>query len=146
MGEHAVDHAVANAAVAPQRVMADDTVLLCAKRFDRALRPEIEVVGAQPYDRAFQGFECVAEEEKLARGIDVAALATPCIPGIADLDAVRSGDDIVITGAAHHFSRRQTHHPGQHVSSLLSFERGVDVRSGLAGRWNAGEPKLPQLS
>src|SRR2546428_2097373 len=59
-GEHAVHHGVAHRAVAPRPVVANDAVLLRAERLDRALRGEIEVVGAQAHDPAFQRFEPVA--------------------------------------------------------------------------------------
>src|SRR5439155_9789554 len=104
MGQHAVDHGVAHRAVAAQRVVADDAVLLCAERLDRALRAEIEVVGPQAYDLAFQSLERVSEEKELTSRIHVAALTALCIPGIADLDPIRRRDDVVIPGAANNSS------------------------------------------
>src|SRR5687767_6601664 len=45
--QHAVHHAVADGPVASRPVMADHPVLLRAQRLDRALRTEVEVIGAQ---------------------------------------------------------------------------------------------------
>src|SRR5258706_10677895 len=59
--EDAVHDRVADAAVAARRVVADHAVLLRAERLDRALRAEIEVVGAQADDLAADFFETVLE-------------------------------------------------------------------------------------
>src|SRR5262245_17123719 len=59
--EDAVHHGVADGAVAPQPVMADDSVLLRAQRLDGALRAEVEVVGAQTDHLAAELFETVLE-------------------------------------------------------------------------------------
>src|SRR6185436_3051585 len=67
--QHAVHHRVADAAVAPRPVVADDAVLLRAERLDRALRAEIEVVGAQADHLAVQGFKCIGKKEQLRRRI-----------------------------------------------------------------------------
>src|SRR6187455_834970 len=64
-GEHAVHHGVADAAIAPRPVVADHAVLLRAQRLDRALRAEVEVVGAQADHPAVQGFKCVSKKEQL---------------------------------------------------------------------------------
>src|SRR5687768_1062148 len=64
--EHAVQHAVAHRAVAPRPVVADDAVLLRAQSLDRALRAEVEVVGAQAHDLAAQFFKRVLEKQQLA--------------------------------------------------------------------------------
>src|SRR5687768_5743214 len=54
--EHAVHYRVADRAVAPRPVVADHAVLLRAQRLDRALRAEVEVIGAQPDDLAAELF------------------------------------------------------------------------------------------
>src|SRR3954464_11746074 len=45
--EHPVHDRIAHAAVTARPVVADHSVLLCPERLDRALRGEVEVVGAQ---------------------------------------------------------------------------------------------------
>src|ERR1041384_2066726 len=143
-GKHAVHHGVAHAAVAPRPVMADDAVLLRAERLDRALRREVEIVGAQPHHPAFQRFESMGKKQKLARGVDMASLNALRVPGVAYLDAVGRGDDVVIAGASHDPARRLPDHPGEHVAVVLSLERSLDVFRGLAGRRHRGEPQLPE--
>src|SRR3954454_13850218 len=60
----------------------------------------------------------------------MALLPAPCVPGVADLDAVGFLDDVVITRragdrAAFHLA----HHERQHMPRLLAGERLVEVRS-----------------
>src|SRR5437879_10959032 len=98
--EHAVHHGIAHRAVAPRPVVTDHAVLLRTQRFDRPLRGQIEIVGAQAHDLAAQFLEGVREKQQLASGIDVAALPALRVPGVADLDAVGGRDDVVIKGAA----------------------------------------------
>src|SRR3954471_3289480 len=146
-GQHAVHHAVAHAAIAPRPVMADHAVLLRPERLDRALRSEVEIVGAQPHHPAFQRFESMGQEQKLARGVDMASLRALRVPGVADLDAVGRGDDVVIAGASHDLARsRFPDHPGEHVAVVLPLERGLDVLRGLARRRHRGEPQFPELA
>src|SRR5688500_12066916 len=71
--EHAVQHGIAHAAVAPRPVPPDDAVLFRAERLDGALRGEVEVVGAQPDHGAAHAVEGVREKEQLARGVDMAS-------------------------------------------------------------------------
>src|SRR5688500_15652682 len=61
--EHAVHHRVTDRAVAPQPVMTDHAVLFRAERLDRALRTEIEIVGAKTHYLAAQFVEAVLEEQ-----------------------------------------------------------------------------------
>src|SRR5262245_47521830 len=61
--EDAVHHGVADGAVAPHPVVADHAVLPCSERLDGALGAEVEVVGAQTHDSAFQGFKCMSEQQ-----------------------------------------------------------------------------------
>src|SRR6185436_15810126 len=115
--QHAVHHRVADAAVAPRPVVADHAVLLRAERLDRALRAEIEIVGAQADHLAAQLLESVGEKEELACGIDVRALAARGVPGVADLDTVGDGQDVVVAGAADDLAALQVaHRPGAHVA------------------------------
>ena len=76
--------------------MADHTVLLGTKGFDRALGSEIEIVGTESDHLAAERIERVLEEQQLARGVDVAALPPSGVPGPADLDAIDLRNDIVI--------------------------------------------------
>ena len=59
-------------------VMAEHAVFLRAKRLDRALRREVEVVGAQADDLAAERLERVPEQQQLARSVDVACAASCC--------------------------------------------------------------------
>ena len=97
-GEDAVQDRVSDAAVAPHRMMPQDTVFLGAQPFDRPLRAEIEVVGPQADDLAAERIEGVRQEQQLARPVDGSALPAVAIPGVADLDAVDGGDDVVVAG------------------------------------------------
>ncbi|HEX9294049.1 MAG TPA: hypothetical protein VF873_10195 [Gemmatimonadales bacterium] len=76
--------------------MANHAVFLGAEGFDRELRAEIEIVGPQADDLAAKRVEGVAEQEQLARGVDVGALATLPIPRVADFQAVDRRRDVVI--------------------------------------------------
>ena len=73
---------------------------LCAERFDRALRDEIELVGAKADDLAAELLERVREQQQLAARVDVAALPALRVPRVADLDAIDVGDDVVKARAA----------------------------------------------
>src|SRR5688572_6553060 len=143
--KHAVHHGIAYAAVATRPVVADDAVLLRAERLDRALRAEIEVVGAQAHHFASQFFEAVLEEKQLARGVHVRALAARRVPGPADLDAVGRRDDVVVARRSDDGAGLQVaHRPGQELAFLLPVEGGVDVGAGLFRLGDAGEEKLPE--
>src|SRR5262245_39240383 len=145
--EHAVHHGVADGAVSARPVVADDAVLLRAERLDRALRAEIEVVGAQANYLAADFLEAELEQQQLAGGVHVAALPARRVPGVADLDAVRGRDDVVVARAADdRAALRLDHRPGQHVAGFLAFDRGRDVGARLLGLGHAGVPELPQLA
>src|SRR5256885_6828548 len=145
--EHAVHHVIAYRAIAPRPVVPDHPVLLRAQRFDRALRGQVEIVGAQAHDLAAQCLEGVREKQQLAGAIDVAALPALRVPGVADLDAIGGSDDGVITGAADNLAALQlAHRPRQHVTVPLPFQRFFDIDAGLLGRGHGGEPQFPQSS
>src|SRR4051812_16067800 len=99
--EGAVNHRVANGPVATHAIVADDTVPLRADAFDRALRPDIEVVRAEPNDLASHRVEGVLQQEQLARRVHIAAPAALRIPRIADLDAVDGREYVVVARASH---------------------------------------------
>src|SRR5215471_3453601 len=61
--QDAEHHGVADRAVLARGVVTEDAVALGADPFDRLLRSEIEVVGAQADDLAVQPFEGVLEEQ-----------------------------------------------------------------------------------
>src|SRR5215203_2259224 len=108
--------------------MAEDAVLLCSERFDRALRTEVEIVGPEPHHPAPQCLEGVFEEQELAERIDTRALMAAPVPRVADLDAIDRGHDVVVARAADDPATLQiTNHPGQHVTVTLPFERVGDV-------------------
>src|SRR5512134_1233851 len=104
--EDAVHHDVARRAVAPRAEVPDDAVFLRAESLDRALRREVELVGAKADDLAANRFECVREEQQLAARVDVTALGALRVPRVADLDAVDVGGDIVEARAADEGARR----------------------------------------
>src|SRR5689334_3510007 len=95
-----IHHRITGATVAARLVMPEHAILLRAERFDGALRPEVEVVGAQADDGAAESFERVLEQDQLARRVDVRALAALRVPRPADLDAIDRGHDVVITRRA----------------------------------------------
>ena len=102
--EYAVDNGVANRAVATQRVMTDDAVTFRAESFYRILRRMIEIVGAKTDHLASQGFKCVRQQDQLATGIHMGALHGFRVPGVADLDAIDTDHDVVITRGPDYFS------------------------------------------
>src|SRR5216684_1675916 len=69
--EHAVHHGIAYRAIAPRPVVPDHPVLLRAQRFDRSLRGQIEIVGAQAHDPASQRLERMSEKQQLADRVHV---------------------------------------------------------------------------
>ena len=143
--QDAVHHGVAHRPVAARRVVADHAVLPGAERLDRPLRGEVEVVRAQAHHLAAEGIERVSQQEPLARGVDVGPLPAPTVPGVADLDPIHVGDDVVIAGAADDETGRElTHRPGQHVPGLLAGERARDVAVRLLRLRNRREPELPE--
>src|SRR5437016_10161472 len=145
--QHAVHHGIAYRAIAPRPVVPDHPVLLRSQRFDRALRGQVEIVGAQAHDLAAQCLEGVREKQQLAGAIDVAALPALRVPGVADLDAIGGRDDVVITSAADNLAAHQlAHRPRQHVAGPLPLQRFFDIDAGLRGRGHGGEPQFPQSS
>src|SRR6478672_3678121 len=145
--EDAVHHGVADGAVAPHPVMADHAVLLRAERLDGALGAEVEVVGAQTHDFAFQGFKCMGEQQKLTDGVDVRALDALRVPRPANLHAVRGGDDVVVTGAPDDLASFQfAHCPREHRALLLSRERGGNIGLGLVRLGNRRVEELPEAA
>src|SRR2546421_12809971 len=101
--------------------MAQNAVLLRAERFDRALRVEVEVVRAQADHLAVERVERVAEQQQLARGVDVALLPALRVPGPANLDAARLLDDVVAARAVDELAARElAHHKPQHAAGLAA--------------------------
>src|SRR5882672_11186799 len=86
--QNAVHHDIAHAAVPARPEMANDAVLLGAQRFNRALRPKVEVVGPEPNDFTTELLKRVRQEQQLARRVDVGALAALPVPGVPDLEAI----------------------------------------------------------
>src|SRR5467141_5217021 len=145
--EHAVHHGIAHRAVAPRPVVPEHPVLLRAQRFDRALRTEIEVVGPQAHDLAYERLDRMSEKQQLADRVHVRALAALRVPGVADLDAVGGRDDVVIAGAADNLADlKLAHRPRQHVAVPLPLQRLFDIDVGLLGLGHGGEPQFPQSS
>src|SRR5437660_214380 len=123
VGEDAVHDRIADRAIAPRPVVPDHPVLLRSQRFDRALRGQVEIVGAQAHDLAAQCLEGVCEKQQLAGAIDVAALPALRVPGVADFDAIGGRDDVVITSAADNLAALQlAHRPRQHVAGPLPLQ------------------------
>ena len=104
-GKNAVHHGVTDRPVTPGRVMADYTVLSGAECRNRPLGGEVEIVSPQPDDLAPQRLKRVCEQKQFARRVDVAALPACCIPGIADLNSIDVGRDIVVPRAPHDRAR-----------------------------------------
>src|SRR6478736_2285218 len=124
--------------------MPDDAILLGADAYDRSLRSKVEVIGAKADHRTAQLIEGVLEQEQLAGGIDVAALAALRVPGPADLDAIDRGDDVVIArGANDGVALQIANRPRQHVAVALAFQRIADIRHRRARLGHGCEPQLP---
>ena len=93
--------------VSAGHVMAQHSVLLRAEALDRPLGREVEVVGAQADDRAFERLECVREQEQLARRVHVRSLKSRRVPRPADLHAIDRRHDVVVARAADDLAARQ---------------------------------------
>ncbi len=125
-------------------MMADDTILLCAKRLDGALRLEVEVIGAQADDCTGQCFESMRQQQQLARRVDAGSLATLRVPRVSDLDPIGCRHDIVIARAARDgVGGEVAYCPRQHVTGALSLERSVDVAARTRWLGYRGKPELP---
>src|SRR2546422_10711461 len=95
-----------------------------------ALRSKIEVVGPQADDLAAERVERMAQQQQLAGGVDVRALAAAAVPGVADFHAVDRRYDIVIPGRTDDDAARQVaDDPRQHVPVALALERVGDIRT-----------------
>src|SRR4026209_132434 len=94
--QDAVDHSVADGAVAPGGVVPDHAVLFGAESLDCALRAKVEVVGGQADGLRAERVEGMPEQQQFARRVDVGALAAFRVEGVANLDAVERADDVVI--------------------------------------------------
>ena len=89
----------------------------------------------------------MAQQQQLAGGVDVRALAAAAVPGMADLHAVDRRCDIVIPGRTDDDTARQVaYDPGQHVPVALALERVGDICPHALGRRHRDEPKLPQAA
>src|SRR4051812_49221007 len=119
-GQDAVHDTVSHRSVSPGVVMADHAILMRAERFDGSLRCKVEVVGPESNDSTPQRRKPVFKQQQLARGVDPAALPTGRIPGIANLDSIDLGGDVVVAGASHNGIRLQLPDgPGQHLTGPL---------------------------
>src|SRR5438093_6934445 len=120
-GENAVHHDIARAPIATDAVVSNDTVLLGAECFDGALGAKVEVVGAQTDHLAAERVEGVSEQQQLAGGVDVCALATAPVPGVTNFDAINGQRDVVIASRDDdHATRYIAHMPWQHGSAMLA--------------------------
>src|SRR6266581_4812353 len=145
--EHAVHHGGRGITKTARPVVADHAVLLRAQRLDRSLRAEIEIVGTQADHLAAEFFKAMAEQEKLANRVHVRTLAALRIPGIADLDPVGHGDDVVVARAADDFAALQVaHRPGQHFTLLLFFQSLRNISGNLAGLGDRRKKQFPKLA
>src|SRR6266850_4029141 len=143
--QNTVYHDVAHAAVAARSEVANDAVLLRAQRFNRALRPKVEVVGPEPHDFTTQLLKRVRQEQQLACRVDVGALAALAVPGVSDLDAIDRRRNVVVARRSDDRAAGQVaHDPGKHVAVALACERICHVRPHRVGRRDRNEPKLPQ--
>src|SRR5258706_3118180 len=89
----------------------------------------------------------MAEKQELARGVDVAFLPALRVPGVADLDAMRGLDDVVIArGADDPVRAKLAHREGQHVPRGLALEGLRNIGLRLVRLRHRGEPQLPELS
>src|SRR5487761_869007 len=144
-GDDAVDVRVAHRAVPAGQVMADHSILLRAECFDRFLRAKIKIIRTQAHHLAAELVERMLEQNELAGGVHVASLPALRIPGVADLDPIDRGDDIVIPRAADYRARFDVaYDPRKHVAILQATQSGGDIGLGLFGRRHRREPQLPE--
>src|SRR5690606_23411031 len=114
---------------------------------DRALRSEIEVVGAQADDFASQVLERMLEQQQLARRVHVRALPAPRVERVADLDAMRWNRDVVIARGADDRSGLQlAHRPGEPVTGFQTLMREFNELARLLGTRDVRIPELPQTT
>src|SRR4051794_35926727 len=103
--------------------MPQHAIPLRAEAFDRALRAEIEVVGAQADHFAPEFLERVRQEQEFAGGVDVAALRALRVPGIPDLPAIEGRDDVVVArGAEDRAGGETADGPRKHVAATLTLK------------------------
>src|SRR5256885_8979792 len=79
-GKDAEDHRIAGRAVTARLMMTENTVLLRSERRDRALRCDVEAVGAEPDDGAAESLESMRQEQQLARRVHVRSLPARRVP------------------------------------------------------------------
>src|SRR4051812_15755414 len=145
--QDAVHNAVSHRTVSPGVMMADNAVLMRAERFNSALRCKVEVVGPESNDSTPQALESVFQQQQLARSVDPAALPAGRIPGVADLDSIDLGRDVVVAGASYNRIRLHLPHgPGQHMTGPLTLECIGNVPRGLLRTGHRGKPELPELA
>jgi len=143
----AVHHTVADGSVAAGDVMAHDTIAFRSECFYGPLRAEVKVVGPQSHDFAAQRFEGVAEQQQLASRVDVGSLAALRVPGVADLHAIDSGNDVVIARRTDDSAAFQLpHSPREHMAQFLAVKSLGDITAHTVGSGDGCEPQLPQAA
>ena len=83
-------------AVLPHPEVADDAVLLRAKRLDGSLRSKVETVVAEADHLASERLERMIE---LARGVDLGSLIPLRMPGETNFHLIDSGHDVMLAGS-----------------------------------------------
>src|ERR1017187_1247885 len=104
--DDAEDHGVAFRAVGAQLMIAQYAVLLRTQARDRRARRMIEPVRAKFDCDALQLFESVGKKQKLALGVDGAALNTLGVPRMPDLEPAVDSVDVEVARAANDLARR----------------------------------------
>ena len=105
-----------------------DPVAARAKRQHGLLRPFVQVVHAESHDGTAERVECVAEQQPLARRVDVCPLPPGGVERIANLDAIDWPDDVVEAGGADDEAGRQL---ADDPHDLVGF----DLDDPEAARW-----------
>jgi hypothetical protein len=98
-------HGVTNRPIAPGIVMTEYAILVSAQSRNCPLGCKVEVVRPQPNYAATQRLESVREQQQFADGVNVTALPTCGIPGIADLNSINLCHYIVVSRTTDDCSR-----------------------------------------
>ncbi len=123
---------------------AQHTVFFCAQALDGVLGALVQIVGTPADHIGLERFERIKKHQVFADRIDMGALPRLGIPGVADFQAGNLGHNVVISRGADNFAGLGIeHHKRQHVSFLLTLERGFYIRGFLAGFRHRCEGQVP---
>ncbi len=128
-------------------MVAEDSVVLGAKCFDRPLRAEVEVVSPKPDHSTSHRLKGVVKEQELRGRIHVAPLPARGVPSITDFDTIDGRHDIMIAGATDHTACREfANCPWEHMPRRLTLKSIGDVALDMIGLGDRSIPEFPELA